>query len=99
MSAAPEDDYKPPRGLKTMEEIVERFQPLAQWMRCFRPGVARMCVARDDFDYIRRWPNIASILDLIYVDGVIEWRGMELYPDAQPPTRYIIGSQQRELPE
>lgn len=90
-----------PRGTKTMLEILARITPLCDWLRAYRPECVRVCITRDDFDFIRRWPKAALALNLIAEDALVRWHDLELYPDHSPATRYVAtacADEQTELP-
>jgi hypothetical protein len=80
---------KLPRGTKTMQAIVVRMTPLADWLDKHKPGTERLCIERDDYDFMRRWPNAASRLSISVTGPDIFWRHYLLYPNRAAPTRYV----------
>lgn len=73
------------RGNGAIIAVVERMQPLAQWLSAYRPACKVMTLRRRDLDVLRRWPQAASAHEIFTHNNVTYWRGFELRADRSAP--------------
>lgn len=76
------------RGFHGIGEVIERMEPLGNWLQAFKPETKVLTLRRRDLDLLQRWPKAAALYHVYTVDGVTHWRGFVLRADASPP-RYV----------
>lgn len=74
------------RGARSLESVIERIKPLADWLQSFRPQCKVITVSRRDLETLRRYPETANSLHNVVTnaEGITYWRGFELR--AEPST-------------
>lgn len=72
------------RGYRAIAEVVERMQPLAEWLGAHREERGVMTLRRRDLDLLRRWPKAASLYQIYTTNDTTWWRGFELRADKSP---------------
>lgn len=71
----------PFRGYKSIERIVARMLPLAQWM-LNHSSQRSLTLAKADLELIKRWPKAASLFNIYQrEDGSVSWSGFTLCAD------------------
>lgn len=86
------------RGLRGIEDVRDRMQPLAEWYRAFKPDVTELVLERADYDLLKRWPRAAHLCGFDVVDGEIFYSGLRLtydtgqgrYAKPQAPQQAVI---------
>jgi hypothetical protein len=75
------------RGARSLESVIERMKPLADWLQSFRPECKVMTISRRDLETLRRYPEAANALYNIVTNpkGVTYWRDFELRAEPSTP--------------
>jgi len=59
-------------------QLVERIQPLADWMEKFKPSCKTISVAKEDMKLIRKYPEAANDMGFHQFGGFVRWRDFEI---------------------
>lgn len=75
------------RGTAQLSALVERMQPLADFLATYRRDVRVLTLSRRDFETLRKYPEAAQALHQITTgrDGALYWRDFELRPAPAAP--------------
>lgn len=82
-----------PRGAVAMGILIQKMMPLVEYIIRFVPDCKSVCVLRDDYDYIQRWPKAGEHYGLTYEHGDAYLYGLLIYPDNKPSTMYRLHGQ------
>lgn len=78
------------RGSVQLSELIERMEPLANYLRKFRPECRVLTLSKRDFQVLRKYPEAAQTLHEITtspITGLTYWRGYwELREQGAPST-------------
>jgi hypothetical protein len=69
------------RGYHSIAEVIERLQPLGDWLRTHRRACGVLTLRRRDLDLLQRWPQAAHLHGITTTNGITWWRGFELRAD------------------
>lgn len=69
------------RGMRAIEEVLERLKPLAEWTKQFKPEQRHIVLQKKDFDVIERWPKAARVVGFHVGEHGVYYQNLRLYPD------------------
>lgn len=75
----------PLRGSRAIAEVIERMNPLADWLSVHKPECRVLTLRRRDLDLLLRWPAASAHQQIHIIDGVAWWRGLILRADKTAP--------------
>ncbi len=73
------------RATLAVGEIVDRMQPLVDFLKTNRHVCATITLARRDWDLIVHWPATAAAYGFQVTKGVVTWNGFSLRADNSVP--------------
>lgn len=62
------------RGYTSIQEVVAKMRPLAEWYAKNKPKITTLTLARKDYDLVARWPKAAELCDFYTANGELRYR-------------------------